>query len=113
MLDYLKENLTSEDMEVLMGNEFNFPFTYGDSEYYKEFAEKMKGLGLEFKLVEQHGGEEQGSEYYYVFSVTHEGQTKLFRLDGWYQSFHGADFDDLMGFYEVFPKEKVVIVYER
>lgn len=115
MIDFLKENLTSEDMKMLSSElEFNFPHEDDfDSDYCGELANKCRDLGIEFKQVKQYGGEGSGDEYWYVFSCTKDGETKLFRLDGWYQSYEGYNFDDPMGFYEVVPKERAVIFYEK
>lgn len=119
MLEFLKENLTQEDMDVL--NECYFDFKAGDYEdedeedykYFIALDKKCKELDLEFNLVESVGGEGQGDHYHVVFSVTHSGQTKLFRLDGWYASFNGYEFHNMMDFYEVERQPKTIYVYER
>jgi hypothetical protein len=62
------------------------------------------------KLVDNYGGEFLGDELWFVFSVTTPEGTQYFRMDGWYQSFHGGEYDGEL--HEVTPKEKVVTVYE-
>ncbi len=119
LLELLKTNLTSEDMYVLDECEFCFKAgddSYDDEEEYENFIaldKKCKELDLEFKEVETVGGEGQGDHYHVVFSVTHSGQTKLFRLNGWYASFNGYEFHDMMDFYEVERQPKTIYVYER
>jgi hypothetical protein len=54
---------------------------------YKELLK----CGFKIDLVDHYGGEGQGSEYWSVFSVEHEGQTKFFRIDGYYASHYGAE----------------------
>ncbi len=105
--ELLLDNFTSSDMSELRNDEYNMRWI-SDS-----LKEKIEALGLTFALVDCYGGEDMGSEHWYVFSVEKDGHEKtLFRIDGWYQSFDGCYYDDEMAFYEVVPKEKIVIVYE-
>lgn len=69
----------------------------------------VEGLGKVVK-VDDYGGEGQGDEYWVVFSVTKGDVTRHFRMDGWYQSYNGGEFDgDLK---EVRPKQKTITVWE-
>ena len=63
-------------------------------------------------IEEQFGGEEQGSSYWVVFSASKDYETRYFKLDGWYASYVGFEFDDYLSFYEVEQVEKVIKVWE-
>ena len=74
----------------------------------KEFLSK---LGINWKEVEQYGGEDQGSTWYSVkYFPDHD---VYIRVDGYYSSYNGTDFngwdDDCK---EVRPKQKTITVYE-
>ena len=78
----------------------------------EEFAfsdfENIEALG-EWDEVSQYGGEGQGDTWYSVkYFKDHD---VYIRTDGWYTSYDGTAFYDGYG-YEVFPKEKVITVYE-
>ncbi|ANA86183.1 hypothetical protein SEA_LOZINAK_19 [Gordonia phage Lozinak] len=62
-------------------------------------------------MVEQHGGEGQGDEYWYVFKITDDaGNERLFRRNGWYQSYDGGSYDGPTE--EVKPVQKTITVFE-
>jgi hypothetical protein len=73
-------------------------------EVYKEFCDdcyednklelEYQGSPLVLKGLEQYGGEDLGSTYFVVFSVTYQGVTTNYKLDGWYASYHGHEFND-------------------
>lgn len=68
--------------------------------------EVFKSLG-EVKQVAQKGGEDQGSEYYQVFSVG----DFLVKIEGYYTSYDGNDYDSAE-FEQVRALQKTVTVYE-
>lgn len=71
---------------------------------------QIPGVGR-LEVVATHGGEGQGDQAWVVVSITDAfGDVKLYRKDGYYSSFEGADFDSELR--EVVVKEKVVSVYE-
>ena len=76
-------------------------------------AEFLNHLGLgEIKEVEQKGGEGEGDEWY---SIKYFPKHQLWiKIDGWYTSHHGTDFDESFDSCckEVIPVEKTVIVYD-
>ena len=54
---------------------------------------ELEGFG-QIRQVEQHGGEGEGDQLYIVISVTDaDGDVRLFRRNGWYQSFHGGEYE--------------------
>ena len=68
---------------------------------------KELNLG-DVKCVDSYGGEGQGETYYKVYHF--KNHDVYIRIDGFYQSYNGAEFDNPP--YEVKPKEKTIIVYE-
>jgi hypothetical protein len=62
------------------------------------------------KKVADHGGEGEGDQYWMVVSLSDGTDTRYFRMDGWYASYHGGELDGDV--YEVRPQERVVVVYE-
>lgn len=63
---------------------------------------------LTVEVVQSYGGEGQGDNYYAVYSFDN-GTEKLFvKFNGWYASYHGAEFQD---WFFVEPEEKTIIVY--
>jgi len=64
----------------------------------------------EVKTVDQHGGEGEGEDWHIVYHfVNHDVYV---RVDGWYQSYHGTEFDGWEACSEVRPKERMVTFYE-
>lgn len=60
--------------------------------------------------VDGHGGEGQGDEYWFVFSVTDEaGDVRLFRRNGWYASYSGSELDGPTD--EVVEAQQMITVY--
>jgi len=75
---------------------------HGDTPSPKEFDELY---GLEFREIEQYGGEGQGEEYWTVYEFSNmNGDTAYVKFEGWYASHHGSEFQEL---YLVRPKEVV------
>lgn len=79
-------------------------FAYGD------FDQEALGLG-EIKEVAQHGGEDEGSDWY---SVKHFVDHNVYiKVSGWYSSYNGTDFDgDWECCEQVTPQEKTITVYQ-
>lgn len=66
------------------------------------------------RLVEDVGGEDQGSHRYLVFvayPIDKEYKAQWFKKIGYYSSYEGTDWED-HATYEVNPQERTVIVYE-
>lgn len=66
--------------------------------------------GIELKLEESYGGEDQGSSYYtvYSFKEVESNEVLYVKFDGYYASYVGSEFHD---WFYVEPKEEVVINY--
>jgi hypothetical protein len=91
-------------------------------EYYDEFKDYVNSIygpddpinlgGFIVEGIEQYGGEGMGDTYWVVFSLERDGDKKFFKLDGWYASYNGHEFDNYLDFDEVKQVEKVVKVWE-
>ena len=68
-------------------------------------------LPFEYKGVDSHGGENQGSDYWTVILIrnpdNHDEQYYI-KLQGWYSSYEGPEYE---GWSFVEPKQKTVTVY--
>lgn len=64
---------------------------------------------IQTKIMQSHGGEGEGSDYYTVYSFTKDDETVYVKFQGWYASYYGADYDSWK-FVE--PKQKTTTVYE-
>lgn len=97
----------SDLLDAHFENPLESPESYNDIKYGSEG--KIPGLGY-VKLVDEYGGEGQGEEYWVVFSVSDGEVTRLFRMDGYYASYCGSEFDGELK--EVQARQKTVTVYE-
>ncbi len=94
-----------EKYEALLENFKNTPNPQKLQEI--EYFESI-GLG-EMEEVDQYGGEGQGDTWYSVkFFPKHNVYIKV---NGWYQSHSGTDFNGWEDCNEVSPKEKTITVY--
>lgn len=77
---------------------------------YQDYDSQELGLG-EVKQIEQHGGEEQGSDWY---SVQHFIDHDIYiKVSGYYSSYEGTDFSDGWDSCEqVTPQQRTITVYE-
>lgn len=80
-----------------------------DDEIQKEYLESV-GIG-EIIEVEAYGGENMGSTWY---SIKHFPKHDIYiRVDGWYQSHYGTDFEDWdTACSEVKPVKKTITTFE-
>lgn len=62
-----------------------------------------------YEVVDQYGGEDQGSDYWTVWKFTKDGEQCFVKFYGYYASHYGSDYQ---GFAFVAPKQKTVTVYE-
>lgn len=63
-------------------------------------------LTAHVRRVDGYGGEGMGDDYWLVFEVTCENIVTYYKLEGWYASYEGANFDDEFDLVEV---EKVPV----
>lgn len=76
----------------------------------KDFKRQLAEAKISFELVDRYGGEDQGSDYWSVYSFTDGMQAVFIKFDGWYASYDGSTYEE---FYEVQPVEKTVTVFEK
>lgn len=78
-------------------------------EFYKDYKVVLGGGDkVELIKIDSFGGEGKGDQYWIVFSVKFNGKDLgTYKLDGWYASYNGHEFDDYYAFYEVEQKEVV------
>lgn len=81
--------------------------------YYAIKSDNPDGAGVDLPgigravYVDEYGGEEQGYDYYYIFTVTDAaGEVRTFKRDGWYASHDGGYYDGPT--YEAKPVQRVV-----
>lgn len=76
---------------------------------YDDYNSENIGLGKIIE-VEQYGGEGQGDIWYSVkYFKDHD---VYLRVDGWYQSYSGTEFNGWENVKEVKPIQKTITVYE-
>lgn len=100
-----------EQLKTLLEREDEDYPTVAESFMWEEEHDKdlFQSEGITVEYVDNYGGEDQGSDYWWVYSFTRDGETLLVRFQGWYQSFHGAEYEE---YRFVEPREKMVTVYE-
>lgn len=77
---------------------------------YGYFDQKELGLG-KIEEVDSYGGEGQGEKWYSVkYFVDHD---VYIRVDGFYSSYNGTDFEGWGECKEVRPQTKQITVYEK
>lgn len=60
------------------------------SGYGKEFDD----AGISYELMDHYGGEGQGDDFWAVWKFTKGNQEALVKFEGWYASYHGAEFTE-------------------
>lgn len=81
-----------------------------DSEEIIEFRNVLSDAGITFQFVDRYGGEDQGSDYWSVYSFTDGMEVVFIQFQGWYASYEGSTYDE---FFEVTPVEKTITVFEK
>lgn len=111
--DEIAALLAEVDREVLtefFNCEFQVKEWNYDSEEVKSFRNLLKDQGVTFDLVDRYGGEDQGSDYWSVYSFSDGMQVVFIQFQGWYASYEGSTYEE---FYEVQPVEKTITVFEK
>lgn len=81
-----------------------------DSEEIIEFRNVLLNAGIAFEEVDRYGGEDQGSDYWSVYSFSDSMQVVFIKFQGWYASYEGSTYEE---FFEVQPVEKMITVFEK
>lgn len=86
-------------------------FYWDDVSYHTNERVDVSGLGS-VRVIDNEGGEGQGDHAHLVFEVTSgDGEVRLFKLDGYYSSHCGTEWDGDL--YEVEPVQRTITVYEK
>lgn len=105
--------LTGEEVLKILTDNFTLE-QIGENDYYEITGDNQKeyfneiGLGSYDIVLEHGGGEGDGSDHHIVYYF--KEHDVYVRIDGYYQSYHGTDWEDKP--YLVKPEAKTVIVYE-
>lgn len=77
-------------------------------EDHDNFLNSAKEVNVKFEHMDEHGGEEQGEDYWSVYKFT-DGTDEVFvKFSGYYQSYDGSTFDS---WFFVQPHEVMVTQY--
>lgn len=105
--------LAEVDRDVLVeffNCEFDDHEWHCDSEEIQAFRKLLKDENITFENVDRYGGEDQGSNYWSVYSFSDGMQVVFIKFDGWYASYEGSTYEE---FFEVTPVEKTITVFEK
>lgn len=91
------------------GDVMDKPYTW-DEDSVIEFKRQLAEANINFELVDRYGGEEQGYDYWSVYSFSDGMQVVFIKFDGYYASYDGSTYEE---FYEVKPVEKTITVFEK
>ena len=75
-----------------------------DNKYELKYGSNLEIDGIQFKHIEEHGGEGQGEDYWVVFSAEDGESKRFFEAYGYYASYNGSEWE---GVKEVFPNLNV------
>lgn len=81
-----------------------------DSEEITYFRKVLTHNNISFEEVDRYGGEDQGADYWSVYSFTDGTEVVFIKFEGWYASYEGSTYEK---FYEVKPVEKTITVFEK
>lgn len=76
-----------------------------NSDKVNEFIYRTQKLELTYELVDSHGGEGEGEDFWTVYKFTQGTDSVHVQFDGYYQSYDGSTFQE---WFFVEPKEVVV-----
>lgn len=91
-----------------VGESFGWDHVYSAIAYNGAVL-SVPGLGNVTHL-DEHGGEGQGDQYWFIFEVTDGETTRVFKRDGWYASHDGGYYDGPTT--EVKAVQKTIMVWE-
>lgn len=80
--------------------------------FHEEISDEDIPAEFGAKFVDQHGGEGDGDEFWWIFSFTDSktSETLLVKINGSYASYNGRDYDE---WFFVVGKEVMVTKYEK
>jgi hypothetical protein len=113
LIDRVSALLAEVDSDVesaFHGGDAGPEFYAYDEDSVMEFKKQLAEAKISFELVDRYGGEDQGTDYWSVYSFTDGMQVVFIKFDGWYASYDGSTYEE---FYEVQPVEKTITVFEK
>ena len=113
LIDTVSALLAEADSDVkdeFHNGEFTPILHVWDCESVLDFRKQLTEANIRFELEDRYGGEDQGSDYWSVYSFTDDMQVVFIKFDGWYASYEGSTYEE---FYEVQPVEKTITVFEK
>ncbi len=101
--------------EMLSTIQEQYEEMFGDWSFYelREATWVDDGLvlsktGWRLKFTDSYGGEGMGDEYWYVFTVSDGTVTRSVKVEGWYASYTGGEYDE---WHETLPALKTITVW--
>jgi hypothetical protein len=113
LIDTVSALLAEADNDVkreFFNAEIESEYSKWDEDSVVEFKKQLAEANINFELVDRYGGEDQGSDYWSVYSFTDGMQVVFIQFQGWYASYEGSTYEE---FYEVQPVEKTITVFEK
>jgi hypothetical protein len=107
MLQAIEESFNAQIDED--EDEFHFNNLY-EHLSWKDKVFILESTGWYLQMVEDFGGEGHGDQYWFVFTVTDGETTRHVKVDGWYASYSGGEYDE---WFEVKPEQKMVTVWTQ
>lgn len=109
--DFVSKALDQDDelQKLFFHSEVTDDTSKWDEDCVTEFREICSENGVSFKFKDNYGGEEQGRQFWSVYSFTSGDHTVYVKFDGWYASYHGSEYEE---YKFVEPVEKVIMVFE-
>lgn len=107
--DKVKELLDEAGSSAIEQGFFHEEISEGWSDDCSELETAFQNASVGFELVEQHGGEGEGEDYYTVYQFTKDKEVVFVKFQGWYQSYNGSEFTDWRF---VQPVARMVTFYE-
>lgn len=96
----LKQIEDGESLALLCSGSYHDEFNSDNEEFSDHYFGKFKDHDLRVEGIDGYGGESKGDEYWGVIRVTDKTTNHhvYLKIDGYYASYHGADFNDRYDF---------------
>lgn len=90
----LLDSAENDIVNAFFDSDFNEEISKWDSAEDTAFKEALRVSGITVEHVDNYGGEDQGSEYWSVYSFTKGTEVQYVKFNGWYQSYNGSEYDE-------------------
>lgn len=109
-IENLLNNQSRDVMTSFFDSEFAESFYSWEHQDIKNFRNLLNSENITFKHITNHGGEDEGSDFWSVYSFTDGTDIVFIKFEGWYASYAGSTYHS---FFEVKPVEKMAVFYEK